>query len=67
VFFPMRKDTAAPALSYCKVCPVREVCLAWAIQMGERYGVWGGTTEQQRNLLIPSSATSPEERIIDLR
>ena len=24
------------------------VCLAWALRNGERYGVWGGLTEQQR-------------------
>ena len=26
--------------------------IAWALQNGERYGVWGGTTEQTRRRLI---------------
>jgi len=52
VFFPTTEEEAGLALSYCGVCQVKEVCLAWALQNGERYGVWGGTTEQQRRRLI---------------
>jgi WhiB family redox-sensing transcriptional regulator len=52
VFFPTTEEEAGLALSYCGVCRVRELCLAWAVQNGERYGVWGGTTEQQRRRLI---------------
>ena len=52
VFFPTTEEEASLALSYCGVCRVREVCLAWAVRNGERYGVWGGTTEQQRRRLI---------------
>ena len=51
VFFPTTEEEAGLALSYCSVCQVREVCLAWAVRNGERYGVWGGTTEQQRRRL----------------
>ena len=52
VFFPTTEEEAGLALSYCAACPVRELCLAWAVKNGERYGVWGGTTEQQRRRLI---------------
>jgi WhiB family transcriptional regulator, redox-sensing transcriptional regulator len=52
VFFPTTEEEAGLALSYCSHCQVREVCLAWAVRNGERYGVWGGTTEQQRRRLI---------------
>lgn len=52
VFFPTTEEEAGLALSYCGVCSVRDVCLAWAVRNGERYGVWGGTTEQQRRRLI---------------
>lgn len=52
VFFPTTEEEAALALSYCSVCSVKELCLAWAVQNGERYGVWGGTTEQQRRRII---------------
>jgi WhiB family transcriptional regulator, redox-sensing transcriptional regulator len=52
IFFPTTEEEAGLALSYCGVCPVKEMCLAWALQNGERYGVWGGTTEQTRRRLI---------------
>jgi WhiB family redox-sensing transcriptional regulator len=51
IFFPTTEEEAGLALSYCSMCSVKELCLAWALQNGERYGVWGGTTEQQRRRL----------------
>jgi WhiB family redox-sensing transcriptional regulator len=47
-WFPMYEGSAVrPALEICPHCPVREPCLAYAIEHGER-GVWGGTSEQER-------------------
>ena len=51
VFFPISEEEAGPALTFCNVCTIREECLAWALKNGERYGVWGATTEQQRRRL----------------
>src|SRR5438445_13628959 len=51
VFFPNSEEEAGIALSYCSGCRIRELCLAWALKNGERYGVWGGLTEQQRRRL----------------
>ena len=48
VFFPTSEEEAGPALAYCGVCGMWNTCLAWALKNGERYGVWGGFTEQQR-------------------
>ncbi len=48
VFFPISEEEAGPALMFCGVCQIREECLAWALKNGERYGVWGGLTEQRR-------------------
>ncbi|MFM8943750.1 MAG: WhiB family transcriptional regulator [Actinomycetota bacterium] len=48
VFFPVSEEEAGPALAYCIGCDQRADCLAWALKNGERYGVWGGLTEQQR-------------------
>jgi WhiB family redox-sensing transcriptional regulator len=47
-FFPVTEEEAGPALTYCGSCRIREECLSWALKNGERYGVWGGMTEQQR-------------------
>ena len=51
-FFPTSEEEAGPALAYCSVCPKRPTCLAWALKNGERYGVWGGLTEQQRRRVV---------------
>jgi WhiB family transcriptional regulator, redox-sensing transcriptional regulator len=51
VFFPISEEEAGPALAFCTSCGIREECLAWALKNGERYGVWGATTEQQRRRL----------------
>jgi len=48
VFFPASEEDASLALSYCGTCSIRDTCLAWALKNRERYGVWGGLTEQQR-------------------
>jgi len=52
LFFPTSEEEAAGALDFCSACGVRETCLAWALKNGERYGVWGGLTEQQRRRII---------------
>ena len=51
IFFPASEEDASLALSYCTACPIRDICLAWALRNRERYGVWGGLTEQQRRRL----------------
>lgn len=51
VFFPVSEEEAGPALAFCNACGIRSECLAWALKNGERYGVWGGMTEQQRRRL----------------
>ena len=40
----------------CAGCPVKEDCLDWALTVGVPYGVWGGTTEQERRRLARRSA-----------
>lgn len=37
-------------LAYCRPCPVRDRCLAWALAFEEQ-GYWGGTTTAQRRQL----------------
>ncbi len=54
LFFP--DDPAAQpaeALDACRRCHVRSRCLAWALDNGEMYGVWGGTTEADRLRIAP--------------
>ncbi|MBA3652865.1 MAG: WhiB family transcriptional regulator [Actinobacteria bacterium] len=41
---PARKET-------CRRCPVRDECLAFALEGGEKFGVWGGVSERDRRHL----------------
>jgi WhiB family transcriptional regulator, redox-sensing transcriptional regulator len=60
VFFPPsqlepRDEKArreARAKSICKNCPVTEPCLDYAIRIREAHGVWGGTTEVERRIML---------------
>jgi WhiB family redox-sensing transcriptional regulator len=48
---PSRMQTMA-ALEHCRRCPVAEACLNWALDTGIREGVWGGSTEEQRHIIL---------------
>ena len=47
-FHPAPDEEAAEAKSICALCPVREACLEHALAAREKFGVWGGFTEQER-------------------
>jgi WhiB family redox-sensing transcriptional regulator len=51
VFFPEDDQPSSIAKSIGRRCPVRGECLAHALETGERYGIWGGMTGHERNLL----------------
>ena len=51
VFFPTAEGSAlayAKARRVCAACPVRARCLDWAVEHGERFGMWGGLTPVER-------------------
>jgi WhiB family redox-sensing transcriptional regulator len=48
LFFPDSEADAEPALAVCASCPVREMCLEFALSTRQHDGVWGGTTESDR-------------------
>lgn len=41
-------DTSQQAKAICNACPVRQSCLAHALDTQEPYGIWGGLTERER-------------------
>lgn len=51
-FFPPAEQEATGAKDVCLTCSVREECLEFAIQAGERFGIWGGMTPQERRSLV---------------
>jgi WhiB family redox-sensing transcriptional regulator len=50
-FYPDPGQSAQQALDVCRRCPVTAECLAFALAHDERFGVWGGTTEADRQRL----------------
>lgn len=60
VFFPpttterKREKIAreARAKEICSACPVMMSCRAYALEIREPHGVWGGLSEQERRLLL---------------
>lgn len=47
------------AKSICADCPVTDECLAFALSHGER-GVWGGTNEGERLVLLRDGNRPPQ-------
>ncbi len=48
LFFPARGEASPEAEAACADCPVRLDCAEFAIGSGQRFGIWGGTSERQR-------------------
>lgn len=59
LFYPERGEPAHDAKMICKhrcAASRRLACLNWALQHGERYGIWGGMSERERRRLGRMSA-----------
>jgi WhiB family redox-sensing transcriptional regulator len=48
VFFPEKGASTRAAKKVCRACEVRTTCLSYALDHGERFGVWGGLSERER-------------------
>jgi WhiB family transcriptional regulator, redox-sensing transcriptional regulator len=46
-----RRDRDAIAITICERCPVIERCRQHALAVREPYGVWGGLTEEDREII----------------
>lgn len=51
-FFPAPSEPADAAVALCRTCDVQGSCLAWALDVGDCYGVWGGTTPRERRAML---------------
>ena len=57
LFFPSSKTGLGlveiqEAKEVCASCPVRQSCLAFALDSRQGYGIWGGYDEEERRLLL---------------
>jgi WhiB family redox-sensing transcriptional regulator len=56
LFFPVgvtgpAVEQIAAAKAVCSTCAVQAQCLEFAIATNQEYGVWGGTSEEERRVL----------------
>lgn len=51
MFFPERGGPIREAKAVCQACAVRVECLEYALDRGEKFGIWGGTSERERRQL----------------
>jgi len=57
LFFPVSsvgraREDIAQAKAVCGSCVVRRQCLQFALATHQMYGVWGGTTEEERRIRV---------------
>ena len=50
-FFPEQGERNEAAKAVCATCPVTAECLQHALDNDERWGVWGGMSEHERQKL----------------
>ena len=51
LFFPGQGESVAEARAICASRVVRAECADYALATGQRFGIWGGTTERERRRL----------------
>jgi hypothetical protein len=59
-FFPEKGDSNMEAKRVCWTsCEVRELCLEYALQRDERWGIWGGRSEHERRRIKRGEVLKP--------
>lgn len=51
LFFPERGASTKEAKEICRGCVVKKDCLEYALENGEKFGIWGGMSERERRRL----------------
>jgi WhiB family transcriptional regulator, redox-sensing transcriptional regulator len=51
LFFPERGASTREAKEVCRGCVVKNDCLEYALDNGEKFGIWGGMSERERRRL----------------
>ena len=52
LLFPHDGISVRQAQQICAICPVKRVCLAYALENRLNHGVWGGTSERERRRIL---------------
>jgi hypothetical protein len=56
LWWSYRPAEVAEAVAWCECCPLVAACREYAVLAGERHGVWGGLTAEER--LAPAAGRS---------
>ena len=70
LFFPERGASTREAKEVCQGCVVKDDCLEFALQNGEKFGIWGGMSERERRRIRRQRAlerAAEIERLADHR
>ena len=55
LFFPERGASTKEAKEVCRGCVVRDDCLEYALQNGEKFGIWGGMRNENDAVFVASA------------
>ena len=62
LFFPERGESIKGAKDVCHTCHVQTVCLDYALDHKETWGIWGGASERERRRLRRQRALMGQPR-----
>lgn len=51
LWYPDHGESGSAAKAICATCPVKIPCLEYALSREERWGIWGGVSANQRQLM----------------
>jgi WhiB family redox-sensing transcriptional regulator len=60
VFFPVQGGSSKAARVVCGMCGVRAECLMHALREHEVWGIWGGTSNVERRVLLREMRAAEE-------
>jgi WhiB family redox-sensing transcriptional regulator len=61
LFFPEKGGSTREAKKICESCEVRPECLDAALANAERFGIWGGLSERERQALLRKQGIELED------
>ena len=69
LFYPEVGESTAAAKAVCARCAVRPECAQYALDHGERFGIWGGMSVRERRSVRtePDPIKTRDERVAALR
>lgn len=66
LFFPERGASTREAKAVCAGCMVRAQCLEYALDNGEKFGIWGGLSERERRRLRRQRAIARRLSVVEV-